>query len=229
MPSLKILTIGEIEIRADLGAALLIAMVTLSFSRTGPLGAGLGAVLAIGILISLLLHELGHALAVRSLGYGRSRITLSMFGGVTQWGGEPTPRHHALVAAAGPLATALCAAACAGVAALAAGSYAGAILTQLWQLNLLWLVFNLLPILPLDGGTILYSGLRARMGDERAHRVATMVSLVLALTAAVCAYLIANNTWATLLLGMLAWRSWQAWQTPSDEDGDSEDPRPLPP
>ncbi len=233
MPGLRILTFGGIDIRADLGAALLIGMVTLSFSRTGTTGAWLGAILAVGILLSLLLHELGHAIAVRALGYGRSRITLSMFGGVCQWAGRPTPAHHAIVAVSGPVATAICAGLCASIAAIATHDYGSAILTQLARLNLLWLVFNLLPIVPLDGGTIMQSALRARLDAERADRVAVFASFVLALVGAACAYLIANSTWGTLLLGMLAWRSWQAWQTPPDDDvdddGTPDDPRPLPP
>src|SRR5690242_8509664 len=63
-----------------------------------------GAILAVGLFVSVLLHELSHALvALRSGGKIRS-ILLMMLGGVTQLEGDVRPEREAWMAFAGPLA-----------------------------------------------------------------------------------------------------------------------------
>jgi Zn-dependent protease len=101
---------------------------------------------------SLLLHELGHATAFRSFG-AQSTITLGGFGGYTLGPAQPRAKSMA-VSLAGPAAGFL-------------GAIVGILLSQLVTtdsqvitaaiddliyINVLWGVFNLLPILPLDGG-----------------------------------------------------------------------------
>jgi Zn-dependent protease len=101
---------------------------------------------------SLLLHELGHATAFRSFG-AQSSITLSGFGGYTLGPAQPRGRSM-VVSVAGPAAGFL-------------GAVVGVLLSQLVTtdakivstaiddliyINVLWGVFNLLPIIPLDGG-----------------------------------------------------------------------------
>jgi len=212
MKSVPLFSLLQIRVRADAGAALLIVLLAVSFSRTGATGAALGAALGVGILICLLVHELGHAIAVRSLGFGGSTITLSMFGGVCSWHANPTPAQRIVVAVAGPAATALCAGACFVLARAVMPSYAGAILTQLTQLNLLWLAFNLLPVLPLDGGTIVHSLLLMRLPEPRASLVGHGISFLFATGAAVAAWYYKASSMAVVMLALLAWRSIQYFQ-----------------
>ncbi|MDQ2825773.1 MAG: site-2 protease family protein, partial [Actinomycetota bacterium] len=102
--------------------------------------------------LSVLVHELGHATAHRAFG-AEPRITLTGFGGVTT--GPVHPRVKSLVVTlAGPGAGFLTAAV--GVAlSRTVGSQATVVhaaLQDLIWINLVWGVFNLLPIVPLDGG-----------------------------------------------------------------------------
>ncbi|MDY0341469.1 MAG: site-2 protease family protein, partial [Coriobacteriia bacterium] len=64
----------------------------------------LGLVTAIVFFASLVLHELAHSLAARAVGLQVSRVTLFVFGGVSQIEGEPkSPGSEFLMAVAGPL------------------------------------------------------------------------------------------------------------------------------
>ncbi len=102
--------------------------------------------------LSILVHELGHATAQRSFG-AQPSITLTGFGGYTL--GPTQPRGRSLVVTlAGPAAGFL--AAIVGVAltqvVTSDSRVVASALEMLIWVNVLWGVFNLLPILPLDGG-----------------------------------------------------------------------------
>src|SRR6476661_7586599 len=89
-------------------------------SDTRAYGVAVGATLL--FYLSLILHELGHALAARREGIEVERIDLWFFGGMAQISRQPdTPGAEFRIAAAGPLVTLLVAAACAGAAALIDG------------------------------------------------------------------------------------------------------------
>jgi Zn-dependent protease/CBS domain-containing protein len=140
-----------------------------------------GAILAVGLFVSVLLHELSHALvAIRNGGKIRS-ILLMMLGGVTQLEGDVRPEREAWMAFAGPLASF-------GIAALSFLVYATipmppavtVALVTFGSTNALLGAFNLLPAFPMDGGRVLRGLLTRRLGRERATRVATTVGRVLA-------------------------------------------------
>ncbi len=119
---------------------------------------------------SILLHELGHAWVALRSGIGISHITLWMFGGVAGLERDSkTAGEEFRIAAAGPLVTLLIAVACLGIgsalegnafweaAAFNAGAEVSgpvAVLAWLANINVLILLFNLLPAFPLDGGRI---------------------------------------------------------------------------
>ena len=118
---------------------------------------------------SILLHELGHAFVARRNGVGVSSITLWMFGGVARLEKDSdTPGTEFKIAIAGPLVTAAIVVACVIIglllapvrevrdAALGNGTSdaATALVSWLAWINLLVLVFNLVPAFPLDGGRI---------------------------------------------------------------------------
>ncbi len=120
--------------------------------------------------VSLVLHELGHALVARRNGIGVSSIDLWFFGGLAKLTREPdTPGQDFRIAAAGPAVTLIVFVLCAGGSMLAAsGSEAVdavtlsegsttplvGLLGWLGGINLIVLVFNLVPAFPLDGGRI---------------------------------------------------------------------------
>jgi Zn-dependent protease/CBS domain-containing protein len=118
---------------------------------------GLAATLL--FFLSLLLHELAHALVARARGIEVEGITLFIFGGMARMRVESeTPADEFLIAAAGPLASFALAA---GFGALAwAGAQAGwppaalGVARYLALINAVLAIFNLFPGFPLDGGRI---------------------------------------------------------------------------
>jgi Zn-dependent protease len=124
-------------------------------------------VAAILFFVSLLLHELGHALQARRDGVEIEGITLWLFGGVAKFRGSfPSAGAEFRIAIAGPLVSL----ALGGVLILLAWlanlpSGADGVVFWLGYINLSLLVFNLLPALPLDGGRILRSVLWHFRGD----------------------------------------------------------------
>ena len=112
---------------------------------------------ALLLFVSVLLHELGHALVALSQGVKVRSITLFLLGGVASVEREcPTALGALAVALAGPLVSlALAVALLTGVHLAAHQSVVlGEMLTQLGVLNLVLALFNLLPGLPLDGGLV---------------------------------------------------------------------------
>src|SRR3954452_11798874 len=120
---------------------------------------------------SIILHELGHALAARREGIGVAGIDLFFFGGFMRATRDSeTPGEEFRVAAAGPAATLLIAVVAAAVAVAmsswsemvdAATLQGGAsdnmvevIVSFTVSMNVILLVFNLIPAFPLDGGRI---------------------------------------------------------------------------
>jgi Zn-dependent protease len=130
----------------------------------------LAAVSALLFFLSILLHELGHALVAIRNGIPILGIDLWMFGGVAKLGRDSqSPGVEFRVAVAGPLVTLAIAAVCFGIGSLISspdqviqgstfdtgvGSAATAVLGYLMSINVIVLVFNLIPGFPLDGGRI---------------------------------------------------------------------------
>jgi Zn-dependent protease len=131
----------------------------------------LALVSALGFFGSIVLHELGHAMVAVRNGIGISSIQLWIFGGMARMDREADgPGTEFKVAIAGPLVT-LGIVALLSLASLAAGgadelkhamllqtntgtSGVLALIGWLASINLLVLVFNLLPAFPMDGGRI---------------------------------------------------------------------------
>ena len=117
--------------------------------------------------LSLLLHELGHALQARREGMEIDGITLWLFGGVARFKGMfPSAGAEFRIAIAGPLVSlALGVIFSGGARFLALPDAVDGVAAWLGYINLLLLAFNLLPALPLDGGRVLRSLLWAARGD----------------------------------------------------------------
>ena len=127
----------------------------------------MAVVAALLFFASLLLHELGHAIQARREGMEIDGITLWLFGGVAAFRGMfRSAGAEFRIAIAGPLVTLVLGAAFVGLAVLAPMADAlDGVLAWLGFTNLLLLVFNLLPALPLDGGRVLRSALWQARGD----------------------------------------------------------------
>jgi Zn-dependent protease len=130
---------------------------------------------ALGLLGSILAHELSHALVARRHGVIVEGITLWMFGGVARLGSQARDARTELrIALAGPAMSLAIGVAC-SLGALGNHVASGpglltAALGWLGLINVVLAVFNLLPGAPLDGGRVLAAILWHRSGDERAAR-----------------------------------------------------------
>lgn len=129
------------------------------------------AVLVIGLLASLIIHELAHAVAGRRHGAPAAGIRIGFFGSTAHGQHEyATPRGLWRAAAAGPAASLAVAAISIGIALGLAGLGAGrlplAVFAALAWINALLAVFNLLPGAGLDGGRLVQALAWARSGDQ---------------------------------------------------------------
>lgn len=129
--------------------------------------------LAAGVVffVSLLAHEISHAIVAQRNGIAVEGITLWLFGGVARLEGEPSdPRADLQIAGVGPLVSLVLAGMFAAVAAaLSAADAAGLVVdvfVWLAVINATLAVFNVIPAAPLDGGRILRAILWQRRGDR---------------------------------------------------------------
>lgn len=125
-------------------------------------------ILGIVLTISLLVHEYGHALT--AVYFGRSpEITLEAFGGHASYDGNGmTPRQRFFIVLNGPLFESV-------LIALSyfllkthvfESYYIRVFLYATMRLNILWVLFNLIPVIPLDGGYLLHYLLEKKIGER---------------------------------------------------------------
>ena len=150
----------------------------------------MGAIAALLLFVSVLLHELGHSYVALKYRIPIGQITLFIFGGVAHMRKEPpSPRAEFLIAIAGPIVSFLLAGICLGFVALveiipAGNAFRGlvALTALLGMVNTQLGLFNLIPGYPLDGGRALRAGLWAWTNDfYRATSQAAFVGLVFGL------------------------------------------------
>jgi Zn-dependent protease len=175
----------------------------------GALGAGL-------LFLSLLAHEMGHALVGRREGIGVRGITLTLLGGFTQFETEPaTPGAELRVSAVGPFTNFVLAGVFfAGEQALAGDlGTVGLVAEALgWVafVNLLLAALNMVPGAPLDGGAVLGALVWKVTGDRtRAQAITAGIGLVLGVAGAGAGVLLLlegreAGLWLLILGGFIA-------------------------
>jgi Zn-dependent protease/predicted transcriptional regulator len=186
--SVDLFTVLGFEVRIDLSWVVIAILVAWSLSaglfpfRYEGLSTQtywiMGIVGAIGLFLSIIVHEMSHSLVARQFGMPVKAITLFIFGGVAEIKDEPpSPKAEFMIAIAGPFASIFIAMVFWGITQ--AGSNAGwpeavyGVIKYLAWINGLLAVFNLVPAFPLDGGRILRSLL---WGWKKNLRWATRVS-----------------------------------------------------
>jgi Zn-dependent protease len=134
-----------------------------------------GLVASLLFFVSILLHELGHAVVALRHGLRTRSITLFIFGGVAQLEKEPGDgRAEVRMAVAGPLVSlALAGLFYVGATLPFVGPSAAAVAQYLALINLILAIFNLVPAFPMDGGRLLRGALWRSMGKARATRIAS--------------------------------------------------------
>jgi stage IV sporulation protein FB len=172
------------------------------------------AILEIGMFvlagfISVLVHELGHALMARKFG-AYSEITLQAFGGYAAYSGVRLTRPQTFaVTAAGPAIQILL-----GLAVMLAlrnlpplSRNADYFLDTLIWISFVWAVINLLPVLPLDGGRLL----DAVLGPERI-RITLWITIIVSVVVGLSMFQRTHSILFPIFLGMFAWQAFQALQ-----------------
>ena len=151
---------------------------------------------------SILLHELGHALMARRYGIGTRDITLSLIGGVARLHRMPrSAGPELLIALAGPAVNAAIAAVLALIVGLSVSlGLPDRFWIQVISLNLGLLLFNLLPVFPMDGGRILRALLSGWLGRTRATEVAATLGQFLAVVGGVLG--LASGQWTLAILAV---------------------------
>ncbi|WP_188667603.1 site-2 protease family protein, partial [Tersicoccus solisilvae] len=149
-------------------------VVAYQFPRIGAAAWLVALAYAVLLLVSVLAHELAHALSARAFGWPSSRIVLTLWGGHTSFETMPTSAGRSLVVAlAGPAANlALAGAGSAVTLALPPDAVASLLASVFTVANLFVGVFNVLPGLPLDGGRIVESAVWRVTGDQDRGTVA---------------------------------------------------------
>lgn len=136
----------------------------------------LGGVIAVGLFVSVLAHELAHSIMAQKLGIKIEEITLWIFGGVSNLEEMPRePGREIKISIVGPGASLL----------LGVLLYLGSLyitwdtlvftLIYLGYINLFLAAFNLLPAFPMDGGRLLRALLATKMPYARATSVAARI------------------------------------------------------
>jgi len=182
--------IGGVEVRINWSWLVIFALIvwTLAdgvFPSTNPGLSGnthlaMAIVAALLFVVSILLHELGHAWEARREGLEVDGITLWLFGGVSQFkGGFPNAGAEFRIAIAGPLVSLVLGVVFVLIAIAGLPSAVDGVAAWLGYINLALLVFNLIPALPLDGGRVLRAALWQSKGDLGwATRVGTDIGRV---------------------------------------------------
>lgn len=164
------------------------------------------------VLVGVLAHELGHALLVRHYGYA-PWIQLHAMGGSTGWQStRPMPAGRRIaVSAAGPFVGIALGFALRGLwVALepVPGTILAAALNDAIFVTLYWGLFNLVPVLPLDGGAIVTTAAEAVAG--RRGRI-VMLALSVALLVMLAGWAVLHRSWWLAIIGgVLAWANVQA-------------------
>jgi Zn-dependent protease len=179
----------------------------------------LDTVLGIGIVVvSLMVHELGHAFAARYFGSKRIEISLHQMGGQTRR--DRTTKHwyqelsiNVAGVSAGFAIALLCYVA---IVPLPLGEVTDSRLGLVFRLNVAWGIFNMLPIFPLDGGQALGNVLSAVLNPLHAAVGAHSVGLVLAVSLGAFVIwlngLTISSLYIAMLAGMFARQNWMALQ-----------------
>ena len=191
--SLRLFRVFGIEVRVHASWLVIFWLVTWSLAvgyfptRISGLTAGdawlMGVAASLLLFASVLVHELAHSLVARSRGLEATSITLFIFGGVSNLGGEAKrPSTEFLVAIVGPLTSA----AIAGLGLIAAvwlgsDTRAGLVAGYLAVVNALLAGFNLIPGFPLDGGRLLRAIVWSATGSfRRATEIAVRIGQLVA-------------------------------------------------
>jgi stage IV sporulation protein FB len=158
--------------------------------------------------ISILVHELGHALTAKHFGK-RVEIVLQAFGGYAAYsgGGRLSRFQSFLITAAGPAIQILLGAAVLALVILVDGMspYGKYFFVKLCEISFLWAVLNLIPVLPMDGGRIM----ETILGPQRI-RLTLQISIGIAVAIAILALQFNIGMLLPIFMGLMAYENYKS-------------------
>jgi len=190
--SISLGRVAGTEIRIHLTFFLLVAWFGIAAGVRGGQAAGVEAVLFIlAVFGCVVLHEYGHVLTARQYGIKTKDITLLPIGGVANIERMPEkPEQELVIALAGPAVNVVIAALLFGIfganldaeklAASATPEQEIDFVTRLALVNVILVVFNLIPAFPMDGGRVLRALLAFRMKRSKATEIAARIGQAIA-------------------------------------------------
>ena len=196
---------------------LLPLWVIFTFEDSGFLPLWLHVFLIFPLFFCIVLHEYGHALMARHFGIGTRSITLSPLGGIAQLERmSRSPWEEFWIAIAGPAVNVVIA------AILGTGLLVYALLDPGFQ-NVLWwralgiiflvnivlVIFNLLPAFPMDGGRVFRALLAGSFGMLTGTRIAIGVGTVMAIIMGLAGVLLLGNPWLIFIALFVIWAGHQ--------------------
>lgn len=197
--SLKIATVFGIEVRIHITFLLFLAWIWFtSYQVEGAAGALQGVLFILILFACVLLHEFGHAFAARAFGIRTPDITLYAIGGVARLNRIPDkPWQELIVAIAGPMVNVVIAAILIFGIHVTAGlqqvehleSPRIELLAKVASVNVILVLFNLIPAFPMDGGRVLRALLAMAMPYARATTIAARIGQGLAVVFAIFGFL----------------------------------------
>jgi Zn-dependent protease len=170
------------------------------------------------LFVIVTLHEFGHSLACRQVGGRAERIVLWPLGGVAYVAPPQRPGATLWSLAAGPLVNVVLVPVLAGLG-FALGLVGGAeahpdlasLLRAVFGMNLAILVFNLLPVYPLDGGQILRSLLWFGLGRARSLMAATLFGFV-GVAGLIALAVSLQSVWLGIVAAFVALNCWSGFR-----------------
>jgi Zn-dependent protease/predicted transcriptional regulator len=212
---IKLFTLLGFEVKVDLSWIIIAILIAWSLStglfpfqyqnlstRTYWL---MGIIGAVGLFLSIIVHEFSHSIVARKYGMPMKGITLFIFGGVAEMGDEPpSPRAEFMMAIAGPLSSIAIALIFYGIHVTGKGSLAqpvNGVISYLAWINGILAGFNLIPAFPLDGGRVLRSILWGLKGNLRqATRISSWIGSAFGVFLIIMGFL--NILWGNFIGGM---------------------------
>src|SRR5436309_1945421 len=168
--SIPIIRVAGIQLRIHLTFLLLIGWIALDSANS--------VIFVLLLFLCVVLHEFGHAIAAKGYGIKTPDITLLPIGGVARLERMPEePKQELVIAIAGPLVNviiALC-------LFLTGGSFVypptptSSLNDIVLTINVVLVLFNLLPAFPMDGGRVLRALLATRLNYARATQIAANI------------------------------------------------------